>query len=200
MAKNRKVIETMRAALYARVSTIDQQSIPAQLDLARDYCKQRDWRIIGEFPEKESGKKNDRQERAKIMKLAASGKIDVVVVWKLDRWGRSSDDLLITLRELTNRGVAFVSLSEYIDLSTPIGKMIATILAAFAEFTRETIVANVKMGIAAYRAKHGKWGPAPRARAKRDEILQLKREGVSAIEIAERLRIGRATVYRLLKD
>ncbi len=187
----------MKAALYARVSTVDQQSIPAQLDLGREYCKQRNWEIAGEFWEKESGKNNNRKERAKILKLAATRKIDVVVVWKLDRWGRSSDDLLITLRELTNRGVAFVSLSEYIDLSTPIGKMLATVLAAFAEFTRETIVANVKMGVAAYRAKHGKWGRPPKIQAKKEKALELKAQGRTVNEICAELGVSRASYYRL---
>lgn len=189
----------MKAALYARVSTNDQQSIPAQLDLMREYCQQRGWQIVEEFQEKESGKNDNRPERAKVMKLAAARKINTVVVWKLNRWGRSSVDLLTTIKELTARDVSFVSLSEYLDLSTPVGRMVAGILSIIAEFEREIINENVRMGIQAYRAKNQKWGPSPKARNQQDRIRELKASGMKADDIAKELGIGRASVYRLLK-
>ena len=190
----------MKTALYARVSTTDQQSIPAQLELMREYCKQRDWQIVGEFEEKESGKKDNRPERAKILKLSASRKIDAVIVWKLNRWGRSTVDLLTTLRELTNRGVAFISLSEYLDLSTPVGRMVAGVLAVIAEFEREIINENVKMGIAAYKAKNGRWGRRPTVEQKKEAIKQMRRSGVKPDVIAKELGISRASVYQALKS
>jgi len=190
----------MRAALYARVSTRDQHSIPMQLESMRDYAKLRGWTVAAEVQEAETGKKNDRAGREQIIKLARSGKIDVVLCWKLNRWGRSTPDLLMTLDDLQAHRVAFVSLCEQIDLTSPAGRMMAGILAVFAQFEREMIVENVKAGIATYRAKHKKWGRPPISRRKRIEVLQLRSEGVSATEIAERLRIGRATVYRLLRD
>jgi DNA invertase Pin-like site-specific DNA recombinase len=90
----------MKAALYARISTRDQHSIPMQLDAMRQYVQLRRWQIVAEIEEAESGKKNDRAGRERIMRLARSGKIDVVLVWKLNRWGRSTTDLLMSLDDL----------------------------------------------------------------------------------------------------
>ena len=127
-----------------------------QLDVMRQYAQLRGWRIVAEIEEAESGKKNDRTGRERIMRMARSGKIDVVLVWKLNRWGRSTADLLMSLDDLQAHQVAFVSLSEQLDLTSPAGRMMAGILAVFAQFEREMIVENVKVGITTYRAKHEK--------------------------------------------
>lgn len=191
---------TMRAALYARVSTRDQNSIPMQLDSMRQYARLREWEIVKEVEESESGAKTNRKGRAEIISLSKKNKIDVVLVWKLNRWSRSTTDLLLTLSELEACRVSFVSICEQLDFTTPMGRLSAGLLAVFAQFEREMLVENVKAGIAAYRAKHGgKWGRKPIARDQRIRILQLASEGVPKVEIARRLAIGRASVYRLLK-
>lgn len=189
----------MRAALLARVSTKDQHSIPMQLEAMRNYCKQREWEIVKEVEESQSGKAAKRPGRDEIMTLAKKRKIDVVIVWKLNRWGRSTVDLLLTLHELQSLGVSFVSISEHMDLTTPMGRMMAGILAVFAEFEREVIVENVKAGIVAYRAKHKKWGRPPRAQMKKERVQQLKDAGLKPDQIARELAISRAAVYRLLQ-
>lgn len=188
----------MRAALYARISTKDQHSIPMQIDAMRNYCKLREWQIVAEIEEAESGKKTDRAGRDRVIKLARSGKIDVIVVWKLNRWGRSTVDLLLTLDDLAAHRVAFVSLSEQLDLTSPAGRMMAGILAVFAQFEREMLVENVKAGIAAYRARHNKWGRPPTAKNQKETALQLKAAGRSVDDIVTALKISRASVYRLL--
>lgn len=188
----------MKAALYARISTRDQHSIPMQLDAMRQYAELRGWKIVAEIEEAETGKKNDRAGRDKIIRLARSGQIDVILVWKLNRWGRSTPDLLLSLEDLQAHQVAFVSLSEQLDLTSPAGRMMAGILAVFAQFEREMIVENVKAGIAAYRAKNETWGRPAKIKGKKEKALQLRAEGRTVEYICNELGISRASFYRLV--
>lgn len=189
----------MKVALYARTSTKDQQSIPMQIDAMREHAQRRGWSIVTEVTEQETGKRNDRPGRAEVINLARSGKIDCVLVWKLNRWGRSTPDLLLSLDELQSYRCGFVSLSENLDFTTPAGRMMAGILAVFAQFEREMIVENVKAGIEAYRSKHGKWGRPPKAQNKRERVQQLKAEGYKPDQIATQLNISRSSVYRMIQ-
>jgi DNA invertase Pin-like site-specific DNA recombinase len=172
-----------------------------QLDAARKYCESRGWEVVREIEEKRSGKLSLRPMRAEIIELARRRKIDVVIVWKLNRWGRDTVDILLTINELLSWGVAFVSICEQLDFTTPMGRLMGGILAVFAQFERENIVHNVKTGIdaARRRKKDATWGRPSTARRKKPEVLKLIAEGVSPTEIAKRLRIGRASVYRMLK-
>lgn len=188
----------MKCALYARTSTRDQQSIPMQIDAMRQYAAGRGWEIVDVIEEQESGANNLRRGRAQILSLAKKRKIDVVLVWKLNRWGRSTVDLLLTLDELQAFRVSFVSICEQIDFTSPIGRMNAGILAVFAQFEREMLVENVKAGIDAYRKKKGKWGRSPIATGKKEKALTLKNQGKTPGEIAAELKISRASVYRIL--
>lgn len=189
----------MRAAILARVSTKDQQSIPMQIEAARQYCTSRGWQIVKEIEEKQSGKRSLRPMRNEIIEMAKKGKIDVVIVWKLNRWGRDTTDILMTINELLAWNVSFVSICENLDFTTPMGRLMAGILAVFAQFERENIIHNVKTGIAASRKKKAEWGRPAKVRAKQDQVRQLKAEGIHPDEIAKRLSIGRASVYRLLQ-
>ena len=121
-----------RAGLYARVSTNDQQTIPLQIRALREYAARRDWTIALQVKEVGSGA-SQRQLREKLLEAARRREIDVVLlVWRLDRWGRSVADLLATLQELDHLGVDFVSLNEALDLTTPAGRAMAALLAVFA--------------------------------------------------------------------
>jgi resolvase-like protein len=107
----------VRAGLYARVSTHDQQTLPLQRRAMRDYATRRGWTIMVEIKEVGSGA-SVRQLRQKLLEAARRRDIDVVIVWRLDRWGRSMADLVTTLQELRDLGVGFVSLTEALDLTT----------------------------------------------------------------------------------
>jgi len=132
------------------------------------------------------------------MKAARRREIDVIVVWRSDRWGRSVSDLMATLHELTALGVGFVSLSEALDLTTPSGRAMAGMPAIFAEFEREILRERVRAGIAQAR-KEGRPHGSPRtASLKVNEVHRLKAERVSHSEIARRLGIGRTSVRRIL--
>jgi putative DNA-invertase from lambdoid prophage Rac len=98
----------MRAAIYARVSTADQQTLPLQIQRMEEYAASRSWTITHQVEEQASGAKDTRPKRAEVLKAARRREIDVVVVWKLDRWGRSMADLATTLNELRELGVGFV--------------------------------------------------------------------------------------------
>ena len=124
-----------RAGLYARVSTQDQQTIPMQTRALREYAARRGWAIALQVKEIGSDA-SQRERREQLLEAARRREIDVVLVWRLDRWGRSVTDLLATLQELEHLGVGFVSLTEALDLTTPAGRAMAGLLAVFAEFEK----------------------------------------------------------------
>jgi hypothetical protein len=126
----RKPTKMFRAGLYARVSTNDQQTIPLQIRALREYAARRGWAIALQVKEVGSGA-SLRQLRERLLEAARRREIDVVLVWRLDRWGRSVADLLATLQELDHLGVGFVSLTEALDLTTPAGRAMAALLAVF---------------------------------------------------------------------
>lgn len=188
---------SLRAGLYARVSTHDQHTLPLQMEAMRNYARQRGWTIVSETKDVGSGS-IQRPKREVLMKAARRRDTDVILVLRLDRWGRSVADLVMTLKELNELGVAFVSLTEALDLTTSSGRAMAGLLAVFAEFEREILCERVRAGLAQAR-KQGKRLGRPRSAAlKADQVRQLTSEGFSQAEIARRLRIGRTSVRRLL--
>jgi DNA invertase Pin-like site-specific DNA recombinase len=124
----RKPAKMFRAGLYARVSTNDQQTLPMQTRAMREYAARRGWTIAMQVREVNSGAAK-REAREKLLEAARRREIDVVLVWRLDRWGRSVTDLLATLQELEHLDVGFVSLTEALDLTTPAGRAMAGLLA-----------------------------------------------------------------------
>jgi DNA invertase Pin-like site-specific DNA recombinase len=186
-----------RAGLYARVSTNDQQTVPLQIRALREYAARRGWTIALQVKEVGSGA-SQRQLREKLLKAARRRDIDVVLVWRLDRWGRSVADLLATLQELDDLGVGFVSLTEALDLATPAGRAMAGLLAVFAEFEREILRERVRAGLAHARQSGKKLGRPITAALHANQVRKLHRAGVSQAEIARRLQIGRTSVRRIL--
>ena len=186
-----------RAGIYARVSTNDQQTIPLHIRALREYAVRRGWTIALQVKEVGSGA-SERQLREKLLDAARRREIDVVLVWRLDRWGRSVADLLSTLQELDHLGVGFVSLTEALDLTTPAGRAMAALLAVFAEFEREILRERVRAGLAHARRNGKKLGRPITAAAKAGEVRALRRAGISKAEIARRLQIGRTSVRRIL--
>ena len=189
----------MRAGLYARVSTHDQQTLGLQIEAMRAYVKDRGWIPAQQVKDTGSGAR-ERPLRETLMQAARRREIDAVVVWRLDRWGRSLADLVVTLQELNELGVGFVSLTEALDLTTPSGRAMAGLLAVFAEFEREILRERVKAGIAQAR-KEGKPHGRPRTAAlQAQRVRQLRAQQLSKSEIARRLGIGRTSVRRILAD
>ncbi|MBZ5603774.1 MAG: recombinase family protein [Acidobacteriia bacterium] len=193
----RKPAKMFRAGLYARVSTNDQQTLPMQSRAMREYAARRGWTIAVNVREVGSGAAK-RESREKLLEAARRREIDVVLVWRLDRWGRSVADLLATLQELDHLGVGFVSLTEALDLTTPAGRAMAALLAVFAEFEREILRERVRAGLAHARQNGTRLGRPQTAALQAGEVRQFHRAGVSKAEIARRLQIGRTSVRRIL--
>lgn len=188
----------MKAGIYARVSTHDQQTLNMQIDAMKKYAKARDWYIEMQVTEIGSGAKDTRPQREELIDQAKRRRIDVIIVWKLDRWGRSVNDLFHTLNELSGLGVGFISLTEALDLTTATGRAMAGLLAIFAEFEREILRERVKAGIAHARKKGKNHGRPPTASLLSKEIKALHLQGISKSEIARKLKIGRTSVRRAL--
>lgn len=183
----------MRVGIYARVSTHDQQTLPMQLNQMREYVRHRGWTVEVEVEEVGSGAKT-RPKREELMKLARRRQLDAIVVWKLDRFGRSLADLISSLSELRDLGVVFVSLTESLDFSTAAGRAMAGMLSIFAEFERELIRERVKAGIANARALGKPHGRPRTAAEKSHEMRRLKAEGLNHSQIARALKISRGSV------
>lgn len=187
----------LRAALYARISINDQQTLAMQDRAMREYAARRGWTIALQVREVNSGAAK-RQAREKVLEAARRREIDVVLVWRLDRWGRSVTDLLATLQELDHLGVGFVSLTEALDLTTAAGRAMAAMLAVFAAFEREVLQERTKAGLAHARLTGKRLGRPMTAGLHAAEIRKLHRAGISKSEIARRLQIGRTSVRRIL--
>lgn len=150
----------MKTALYARVSTSDKGQDPEmQLRELREYCERRGWQIAGEYVDiGVSGAKDSRPELNRLVADASRRRFDAVVVWKFDRFARSVSHLLRALETFRSLGIEFVSYSEAIDTSTPVGKMTFTVLGAVAELERALIVERVRAGVRNPRAKGKRLG------------------------------------------
>jgi len=172
-----------RAGLYACVSTVDQQTLPMQNRALREYAARRGWTIAMQVREVGSGAVQ-RQARERLMEAARHRQIDVVLVWRLDRWGRSVTDLFATLQELEHLAVGFVSLTEALDLTTPAGRAMAGLLAVFAEFEREILREQTRVGLAQARQNGKRLGRPITAGLHSAEIRKLYRAGIAKAEIA----------------
>ena len=189
----------MRAAIYARVSTVDQHC-EMQLRELRDYCARRNWTIAGEYVDTGwSGAKASRPELDRIMRDACQHKFDAVLVWKLDRFGRSVLNLSEQLAQLNSWGIRFIATSQSLDTdqANPTSRLLLHILAAVAEFEREMIRERVKAGIAAARHRGVRIG-RPNVSVDARRARKLVKSGHSQRAIAELLGVGKGTISRLL--
>jgi DNA invertase Pin-like site-specific DNA recombinase len=186
-----------RVALYARVSTSNGQQDPEmQLSELREYAGLRGWEITEEFTDQGvSGSKESRPALNRLMVDAQRRKFDAVLVWKIDRFGRSLKHLVNALAELGAFGVAFISLRDNLDLSTPSGRLMFQIIGAMAEFERALIQERVKAGLRNARAKGKRLG-RPRRDVDAARIAALRASGASWRAVSRELGVGIATLYR----
>ena len=189
-----------RVALYARVSTKNKDQDPeTQLMALREYAGHRGFDIADEYVDVGiSGAKERRPELDRLMTDARKRKIDAVLVARFDRFARSTRHLVLALEEFQSLGVHFISLSESIDTSTPIGKMVFTIIGAVAELERSLIRERVVMGLARAR-KQGKRLGRPRVHVDALEITALREQGHSWREITELLGVSKGTAQRAVR-
>ena len=189
-----------RVALYCRVSTNHGQDPELQLRELREYAASRGWKIMQEYVDQGvSGSKDSRPALNRLMSDAHQRKIDAVLVWKLDRFGRSLRHLVNALAELEALGVAFISLRDNLDLSTPSGRLMFQIIGAMAEFERSLIQERVVAGLR-HAKENGQQLGRPRRIVDPGELLRLRAEGVSVRQISRTLGIGYGTVRQRLKQ
>ena len=186
-----------RVALYARVSTLNGQDPEMQLSELREYASRRGWTITSEYVDQGvSGSKESRPELNQLMADAHRRKFDAVLVWKIDRFGRSLKHLVNALADLCAYGVAFVSFRDNLDLSTPSGRLMFQIIGAMAEFERSLIQERVKAGLRNARAKGKRFG-RPVALVDASRIMAMRESGSSWRAISRELGIGVATAHRV---
>ena len=191
-----------RAVIYARVSTADQSCARQIADLT-GFAARAGYQITATFRETASGAKSDRSERRQVLALAQARAIDAILVTELSRWGRSTLDLLTTLRQLESWKVSLIAVSGMtFDVTSPHGRMLATLLAGLAEFERDLIRERVKSGLASARARGKKLGRQPGQRPKSDrlgpQVVALVAAGRSYRWIARDLGISKNTVAAII--
>lgn len=180
----------MKAALYHRVSTVDQDTTLARAELEA-AAKARGYEVALSIEETGSGAKKNRPGLLRVLAEAKAGTIQAVIVWKLDRWGRGTIDLLENIRTLKDAGCRFVAITQGIDIkpgADPVGNLLLTMLAGVAEFERELIRERVLLGMAKARREGKRLGrptvPAPEEQA---SVMSLRSQGLSWREVGAAL-------------
>jgi DNA invertase Pin-like site-specific DNA recombinase len=190
-----------KVAMYARVSTTDKgQDVDLQLRDLRNYVGARGWTTFKEYVDNGvSGSKDKRPKLDAMMNDAKKRKFDVVLVWRFDRFARSTKHLIDALEDFKCLGIDFVSYMENIDTTTPGGKLIFTVFSAFAEFELNILKERVRAGLANAKAK-GKTLGRPSAKVDREELVQLRGQGLSIREIGVRLQLDKMVVQKNLRE
>jgi len=186
-----------RTAIYARVSTRDQNP-DMQIQELHAYAQARGFVVTHEFVDRESGTKESRPELDKLWHVVRARDVDVVLVWKFDRFSRSTKQLINALSEFEAIGVDFISKTDQIDTTSPAGRALFTMISAFAQFERDIISERVKSGIDRARSQGKRLGRPPRPDEQKQEIQKLRRQGLSYSQIAKQTSIPRSTVSVLL--
>ena len=185
-----------RVALYARVSTLDKGQDPeTQLVQLRLFAQARNFEVVTEFIDYASGTSEDRTQYKLMMAAAKKRKIDVVLVWRYDRFARSTQALVNALKEFQSLGIDFISYQENIDTTTPTGELIFHVMASLAQFESSLISQRVKAGMARAKAQGKHIARPPIAKELQHKIIALQREGVSMNKISKTLGIAYGTVY-----
>ena len=190
---------SIRVGIYARVSTKD-QNCELQLRDLRAFCAARKFTIVREYVDVgESGAKDSRPQLNDLMANARKRKLDAIVVWRFDRFARSTKHLLLALEEFRSLGIQFISYQENIDTSSPLGQALFTIVSAVAQLERDLIRERVRAGLRNAKLK-GKTLGRPPLTVDRDRIARLRASGASFREIAAQLEVSTATIHSVLRQ
>lgn len=202
--KKMKTEGSIRAALYARCSTHDKGQDPElQLTPLREYCERRGFTITGEYVDNGvSGIKDSRPQLNRLMDASRKRQIDVILVWKLDRFGRSLKQLVTSLDELSAIGIGFISYQDNLDLTTPQGRLMFHIIGSMAEFERELIKERVKAGLENAKRKGKRLGRKPIPPVDMARVIEVhqKKPGLSIRGLASFLGMKKSTVQKTLVD
>jgi putative DNA-invertase from lambdoid prophage Rac len=186
----------MRVGLYVRISTVDQNP-EMQLQELESYSKSRGFTVVRVFEDRATGTNTNRPAFRELLSLARARELDAIVVWKLDRFARSLKDLIVTLQDLDDIGVRFISLKDHIDFTTAHGRLLVHILACFAEFESATCKERVLAGIANARRNGKRLGRPTRIDEYR--VTDLRRRGYSLSTIGKQVGCTRGAVSKILR-
>jgi DNA invertase Pin-like site-specific DNA recombinase len=189
----------MRAAIYARCSTTD-QTVDLQLDGLREYAQARGFDIVDKYiDEGVSGARANRPALDRLLEAAHRRRFDAVLIWKLDRLGRSLSHLIRLVETFSGLGIDLISLSDPgLDTTSPQGKLLFSVMGAVAEFERDLIRERTRAGMASAR-RRGKLIGRPRVHVPVGQVQSLLAQGMSQSAAARRLGVSRATLQRVLK-
>lgn len=189
-----------RVALYARVSTLDKGQDPeTQLRPLREYADRRGFILAGEYVDHASGVSEERRQYRIMLEAARKRTIDVVLVWRYDRFARSTQALVNALKEFQNLGVDFISFQENIDTTTPTGELIFHVMASLAQFESSLISQRVRAGMARAKAQGKHIARPPLVPVKQEQIRQLYQEGYSMNQISKQIAVAYGTVYNYVQ-
>ena len=191
----------MRVGVYARVSTTDKGQDPdLQLGALREYAQARGWTIYQEYVDQGvSGAKERRPALDQLLADARHRLFDAVLVWRFDRFARSTRHLINALHEFRHLGIAFISFQENLDTSSPMGEAMFAIIGAMAQLERDIIRERVKAGMNRARSRGKRLG-RPQKVFHRDQVKKLRAEGLSFRQIGKRLEISPALAVRLSRN
>ncbi len=188
----------MKVALYTRVSTMDQSVEMQTLDLKR-YCDQRGFEVFKEYCDQGvSGTKDRRPALDELVADAKKMKFDVVLVWRFDRFARSTKHLITALEEFRHLGIEFISYHENIDTSSPLGKAMFTIVSAIAELERNILLERVRAGLRRARENGVILGRPKKLNLNVEEIKEMRKKGLSFRQIGKLIKVSPALVHKTL--
>ena len=194
------MVAPKRVALYARVSTSDKGQDPeTQLLALRAYAARRGFVPAGEYVDYASGTRDNRPQYQALLTAARKRQVDVVLVWRYDRFARSTQALVQALHEFHRLGVDFISHQENIDTTTPQGELIFTVMASRAQFERALISERVKAGMARAKAQGKRISRAPLAEELQAQMVALAAEGLSIHQIGKQLGLGYGTAWKYIR-
>jgi DNA invertase Pin-like site-specific DNA recombinase len=189
-----------KVVLYTRVSTLKNQDCEVQARELREYCARRGWEIVAEFSDSGwSGARDSRPALDKMLRAARRREFDILLIWKLDRLARSLKNLLNLLSEFEALGLALVSLTDSLDMSTPQGRLLFQIIGAMSEFERSLCRERIMAGLRAAKARGAKFG-RPRVEVDTAHIQALRTSGASWRKIATETGLSRQTCLRALQS
>jgi DNA invertase Pin-like site-specific DNA recombinase len=192
-------MESKKAVLYYRVSTDEQNCENQQSDLKR-YCQFRNWSIAAEYKDEGISSRITRPEMEKMMNEIRRGTYNVLLVWSYDRFARNVAHLMMTLDELKNLGVDFASYRQQLDTTSPMGHMMFTVFAGFAQLERDMVSERTKAALARLKAQGKRLGPPITSPKVIAAAIEMRKEGLSMRKIAEASNMSLGWVHRILKS
>ena len=194
------MVAQKRVAIYARVSTVEKGQTPeTQLLALREYVAHRGCTLAGEYVDYASGTREDRPQYRALLDVVRKRQVDIVLVWRYDRFARSTQALVHALKEFHSLGVDFISYQENIDTTTPQGELIFTVMASIAQFESALMSERVKAGMARAKAQGKRISRAPLPAGIQGYIADLYHQGVSMHQMSKQLGIGYGTVWNYVQ-